>query len=475
MRPDVAASLVVAAMVCALVVTASGWAVGRRAWPVVAGLAVVLVGGSAAVAAAQQWVPGGLVVPLVALAPLQPAGLVLVLGRPDRSLTTGAVVGLAGASSVSVALGHATFSDPRCAARCDAAAHAPLGDLLVDGVVGSALMAAAAVLVLSQSARSRAPAPVRGAVGLAALWIVGLAVVRGSTWGAGPRLAQSLGWLLLPAGIAASGVLVSAVQATAARRQLASAARRLEVLALAPGASSVPAGTPPVVVEGDGGAGSLVDEILMDNVRTAASIASRRAELRASQSRVVMHTDRERVRIERDLHDGVQQRLVAASFCLALADGRATPDERTVLRAAIGEVQTTLEGLRAVGQKAFPRLLETDGLVAALQGLAAVAPLPVRLEAADVRDLPRAAGMSAYAVVRDLAVPEAQSVVVEVEVAAERADCLSLRVGSALSADRSRAILDLGTCDRVGAVGGTVRVRAVDEGSVVEVVIPCGS
>jgi signal transduction histidine kinase len=274
--------------------------------------------------------------------------------------------------------------------------------------------------------------------------------------------------------VAGAGVLVTAWRTRVARGRLASAARRLEGLTVAP-ASSWDRGVVLAPVD-DGPGASLVDEILRDNLRAGAAIATRGLEVRESQARVVAAADRERLRIERDLHDGAQQRLVAATFCLALAEGKAAPHERAVLRYAVDELQTVLGAVRAVGEAAFPRLLDSDGLVAALEGLAASAPVPVRLVSPSrLVAVPRSAAMSAYACVRVLAVPEARRVEVVVERAVDERDALRLSIASALTVRHASSVVDRSVRDRVGAVGGTIRVTDGGEGSVVEVVVPCGS
>ncbi|GAB3035991.1 hypothetical protein GCM10011376_17950 [Nocardioides flavus (ex Wang et al. 2016)] len=475
MHPDVIASLVVAGLSGAVGLAAVAWAVSRRARLVGWALVLLVVCGASPVAAGLPQVPAELVVPLLALAPLQSVAPVLLLdgwlgGGPSRAALLVGLLALA--SAVVVALAYATFEDPRCVIACDARGE-PLVGTAVEAAArtSTGLLAGAAAVALAAVTTSEGPGPVRAGAMTATLGVLAVAAARWTSWGVGPRLVESAGWLLLPAAGAGAGVLLAALRTRVVRRRLEAAARRLEDLVVSPVPSKQP--EVPLPPPDDGPGASLVDEILRDNLRTAAGIAARSLEVRQSQARVVDAADRERRRIERDLHDGTQQRLVAATFCLALAEGRATPDDRAVLRSAVEQLQGVLDGLRAVGQAVFPRLLESDGLVAALRGLAATAPVPVRLvPPPELPAVPRAEAMSAYACVRALAVPDARHVEVEVDVK-ERAD-LRLSILSGFTAERARSVVDA-VRDRVGAVGGRIDVTAADEGSVVEVVIPCGS
>ena len=139
--------------------------------------------------------------------------------------------------------------------------------------------------------------------------------------------------------------------------------------------------------------------LALQNARLAAVGRARLAEVRASQRRIVDASDAERQRIERDLHDGAQQRLVGASFQLSLARSRLAAGGETLSRteASVGEA---LERLRLLGHGIFPATLATEGLAAALEDLARAADLPTTLDVRELGpELERDVALAAYAVV----------------------------------------------------------------------------
>jgi signal transduction histidine kinase len=114
-------------------------------------------------------------------------------------------------------------------------------------------------------------------------------------------------------------------------------------------------------------------------------------ELRASRSRVVSAADAERRRIERDLHDGAQQQLVALCANLRLARELAgsDPAQATTLLQQLGDdIEAALEELRELAHGIYPPLLADRGLTNALSAVAARAPLHTRLEAAGIGRYP---------------------------------------------------------------------------------------
>jgi signal transduction histidine kinase len=120
-------------------------------------------------------------------------------------------------------------------------------------------------------------------------------------------------------------------------------------------------------------------------------LARRVTELAGTRDAVVAAVDDERRRIERDLHDGVQQRLVALGMLLGRA--RRHPDRADELVAqAHEEAQRALIELREVSWRVYPAALDTEGLAAALESVAERAPLPVRSRARSVRNRPPLCG-----------------------------------------------------------------------------------
>jgi signal transduction histidine kinase len=122
-----------------------------------------------------------------------------------------------------------------------------------------------------------------------------------------------------------------------------------------------------------------------------ADLAAAIDELDASGRRATEAADIERRRIERDLHDGAQQRLIALRIRLALAEERLRTDPvggMDDLRTLGAEVEVALDELRSIARGSAPARLVDAGLVAALQALAQQSPLPVRVEADAVPRLP---------------------------------------------------------------------------------------
>jgi PAS domain S-box-containing protein len=123
-------------------------------------------------------------------------------------------------------------------------------------------------------------------------------------------------------------------------------------------------------------------------------------ELRASRARLVEVADAERRRIQRNLHDGAQQRLTAV--LLNLGRLRESPEEHgALLDVAIDELADGLHELRELASGLHPSVLSERGLVAALEALALRAPLPVELQAVPDRRLPEPVEAAAYYVVAE--------------------------------------------------------------------------
>jgi signal transduction histidine kinase len=126
-------------------------------------------------------------------------------------------------------------------------------------------------------------------------------------------------------------------------------------------------------------------------------------ELHASRARIVEAGDAARRRLERDLHDGAQSRLVALALLLRSARTRAAgdPELAALLERAQDELQTSLEELRELARGIHPAVLTERGLEPALQALVSRAPLPVTLEADTVERLPGPVESAAYFVVSE--------------------------------------------------------------------------
>jgi signal transduction histidine kinase len=125
--------------------------------------------------------------------------------------------------------------------------------------------------------------------------------------------------------------------------------------------------------------------LALENARLQAEVQAQLAKVKESRARIVAAGDEQRRRIERDLHDGAQQRLVALALELKSAErrleGGADPDVERLLSSAAEEVQVAVEELRQLAGGIHPGILTQGGLVVALAALASKAPLPVSVDA----------------------------------------------------------------------------------------------
>jgi signal transduction histidine kinase len=132
-----------------------------------------------------------------------------------------------------------------------------------------------------------------------------------------------------------------------------------------------------------------------------AELQARLEELRASRARIVEAGDAERRRLERDLHDGAQARLVALAVLLRSARNRADGELATLLDRALEELQTSLSELRELARGIHPAVLTDRGLEPAIQALASRAPVPVTVDADADDRLPGPVESAAYFVVSE--------------------------------------------------------------------------
>ena len=181
-------------------------------------------------------------------------------------------------------------------------------------------------------------------------------------------------------------------------------------------------------------------------------------ELRASRARLVSVADAERQRIQRNLHDGAQQRLT--SVLLRLGRLRASSGQHDqLLGLAIHELAASLDEIRQLAGGLHPALLTERGLAAALEALALRTPVPLELEALPERRLPEQVEAAAYYVVAEALAnvqkhAGARRVVVRAT-ADERCLDLSVRDDGVGGADATGGGLR-GLADRVEALGGTL-------------------
>jgi PAS domain S-box-containing protein len=185
-------------------------------------------------------------------------------------------------------------------------------------------------------------------------------------------------------------------------------------------------------------------------------------ELRASRARLVEVADAERRRIQRNLHDGAQQRLTAVLLNLGLLRG-APEQHRELLDVAIDDLAAGLHELRELASGLHPSVLSQRGLVAALEALALRSPMPVELAAVPDHRLPEQVEAAAYYVVAEALAnvqkhAEARRVVVRAT-ADDRSLVVEVADDGAGGADREGGGLR-GLADRVEALGGRLTLES---------------
>ncbi|UYB42520.1 sensor histidine kinase [Streptomyces sp. Je 1-4] len=221
-------------------------------------------------------------------------------------------------------------------------------------------------------------------------------------------------------------------------------------------------------------------------VSRSEELARRVEDLTESRAGAVDAADAERRRIERDLHDGAQQRLVSLALNLGLAKATLTdlpPQAQQVIDAAHREAKDAIEELNNLVRGLHPAVLDELGLDAALSGLAARAPLPVRLRVDLPADLPQRTAPAIEAVAY-FVVSEALTNIAKHAREATRAEVTVTRLGGILrvviaddgmgGADPARGSGLKGLAQRVRSVDGTFRMSSPVGGpTMMSVELPC--
>ncbi|HET6298623.1 MAG TPA: histidine kinase, partial [Kribbella sp.] len=220
---------------------------------------------------------------------------------------------------------------------------------------------------------------------------------------------------------------------------------------------------------------------LVEVTRLRAEVAAALREVEASRTRLVQVGDAERRRLERDLHDGAQQRLVSLGMAMRLAQrhlGDGTVDVNGLLDQGVAELATAIAELRQIAHGLRPTSLD-DGLHAALTAITRTLPIPVQLHIGPDR-LPDDLATTAYfvaaeAVANAAKYSQATSIAVRV---AQSADDVRIRVeddGCGGAVPRPGSGLS-GLADRVAALGGSLSMHSpAGSGTTIEAVLPCGS
>ena len=224
--------------------------------------------------------------------------------------------------------------------------------------------------------------------------------------------------------------------------------------------------------------------LALENARLQAELRAQLVQVQESRARIVAAGDDQRRRIERDLHDGAQQRLVALALELRAAQkrlgGELGPELDDVLADAVGQLQLAVGELRELARGVHPAILTEEGLGAALESLADRTPIPVRIVTAPAGRLPSEIEGAAYfvaceALANAVKHADATSVTISaarrngtlvVEVADDGVGGASLNGGSGLR----------GLSDRVEAHGGRLRIESPPGGGTRVIgELPCAS
>jgi signal transduction histidine kinase len=200
-------------------------------------------------------------------------------------------------------------------------------------------------------------------------------------------------------------------------------------------------------------------------VATAVANAESRAALAASRARIVAAADETRRRIERDLHDGIQQRLVSLMLELRAAQAAVPPQESELegeLLLVADGLSSVFDELREISHGIHPAILSKGGLGPALRALGRSSAVPVETDLHVVRQLPRHVEVAAYYVVSEAltnATKHAQASAVHVELETDETTVrLAIRDDGIGGADPALGSGLVGLSDRIEALGGRLEI-----------------
>ena len=221
--------------------------------------------------------------------------------------------------------------------------------------------------------------------------------------------------------------------------------------------------------------------VALENRRLTAKIESTLRDVRKSRARIMASADRERRRLERDLHDGAQQRLVALRIQLELAEELVARDpERGIAKLhGLGEdVGETLDQIRELAHGVYPSLLADRGLAEALRGVSHRLPVEARLRAAEIGRYPAEVESAVYFCCLE-AVQNATKHAADaslVEITLSDGDALRFEVrddGVGFDGEVPEGAGLTNMRDRLAAVGGELEISsAADQGTVVTGTVP---
>jgi signal transduction histidine kinase len=221
--------------------------------------------------------------------------------------------------------------------------------------------------------------------------------------------------------------------------------------------------------------------ITLENERLHAELRAQLAEVRASRARIVAAGDRERRRVERDLHDGAQQRLLALAMALRSVRRQLELDQAgealSALDGAESELRQAIQELRELARGIHPTVLTDDGLEAAVRSLASRSPLPVLVEF-DLVDRPsRPTEATAYFAVSECLTNVAKHAGATRAVVVARQDgtrvCIEVRDDGCGGATPGAGTGLSGLVDRIEAAAGCLRIDSpAGEGTTVRIELP---
>jgi len=507
--------LVVAAVGAAAAVTA-GWLVRREHPYVTIGLSATVIGVLVPFCAGWRGLPDGVRAAALATTPVAVAGAAQIASRwrNGRSALMKVTWLLAGLAVIVHVIGYDPFADPACRRTCDGIQ--PLAAEIVSTHLSiasaSALTLAAGMLGLVAVARNMrgVPGSVVGTVSLSVAALTSTLAWRGlgrGEFAPSSTSTASLAAVALaaPALMVLGVVLGIAVRTEHIRRAVDHLVSRLAdppptVQFAIPGESRWVDAAGRTVDDADGDLLEFADasgplarlkiqpgsdrvdtmawltpaaQLSLRNAQLAAVANARLLDVQASRRRIVEASDAERQRIERDLHDGAQQRLVSAAFHLTLARRR-LPDYEADVAQAEDAVREALRNLRDLAHGIFPAVLASEGLHAGVEDLLANVDLPTSLAVSDGLTIPIESAMAAHATVASALDAATAAGATRATVAIDRVDGnLHVRIESDAPAPHEHDLVHV--IDRVGAVGGELSIDPTPTGSVVRVEIPCAS
>jgi signal transduction histidine kinase len=225
-------------------------------------------------------------------------------------------------------------------------------------------------------------------------------------------------------------------------------------------------------------------QLALENARLQVALAAQLAEVRASRARIVAAGLEERRRVERNLHDGAQQRLLALALTISMIGDRVAaapqPDPRLagLVAAARGEIGAAIGELRELGRGIHPAVLASEGLAAAVETLAGLAPLPVATAIGPGRYPAPVEAAAYYVIAEALANIARHAKASSARVTAYRRNGqLTVQIaddgigGTPVSGGSGLT----GLADRVAALGGTLTVASPPgHGTTITADLPCG-